>query len=404
MGSEELELKVTKLKAKNKALLKENRLANKKIKYLISSRGDWQRKHKKCKNARKDLKRKIKFLQAGKGETIGRHKYDVITVNLCVSIYLLGGCSFRGVVRILEYLRLSLDLEMEQIPCKSSIGNWLQKCGHYIYSNPDLSKYKEGYALIMDECMVIGQERMLAVLAVKANKTGSMALNLSEAEILSLEVKPSWNGEQIAESLQKVAAKMGGEATYILCDGAPNLGKGIKEYKGLRVCDCGHEIARQTEQVYREDERLKLFFKAAAQTKFKEVMKDTSYLTPPKQRSIARFMNMSATIEWAKKIRRNFNSLNSKEQEAFKSITEHSSIIEELDKVFETSNALLKLLKNNGLSFETIKECKHICEVFAQKAKGLPAKWIGKIERYLQQEQAKLPDEKTVWYGMYHLI
>jgi hypothetical protein len=398
MGSKELELKIGKLKGKNKALLKEKRASDKRMKYILFSKKTLRQKYKAVKSENKDLRRKNKLLKAGKGERILRHKYNVIAVNLCVSIYLLGGCSFRGVVRIVEYLRLFMGLDIADIPCKSSIENWVQKCGHYIYEHPDLSKYKDGYGLIIDECMVIGQERMLAILGVKANKEDTQALNLCQAEILSLQVKPSWSGEEITESLQKVGEKMGEKADYIVCDGGANLGKGIKGYKGLRVCDCGHEIARQTEQVYKEDKRLTLFSKAAAQTKFKEVMKDTSYLTPPKQRSIARFMNLSTTIEWAKKILGNFNSFNEKEQKAFGCIKEHSSIIEELDRVFDTSNAMLKLLKNNGLSFKTIKECTSICEAFAQKAQGLPAKWIGKIAQYLQKEKAKLPDEETVWH------
>jgi hypothetical protein len=404
MGSKELELKIAKEKGKNKALLKERRATAKKMKFLLSSKEDLRRKYKAVKRENKDLRRKNRLLKAGQGEPISRHKYDVVTVNLCVSIYLLGGCSFRGVVRILEYLRLFLGLCIAEIPCKSSIENWVQKCGHYVYEHPDLSEYKDGYGLIIDECMVIGQERMLAILGVKANKEGSQALNLCEAEILSLQVKPSWSGAEIAESLQKVGGKVGAKAAYIVCDGGTNLGKGIKDYEGLRICDCGHEIARQTEHVYKEDERLKLFSKAAAQTKFKEVMKDTSYLTPPKQRTIARFMNMSTTIQWAKKILKNFNSFNDKEQKAFACIKEHVEIIEELDSVFNTSNALSKVLKNSGLSYKTVKECKSICKVFAQKAQGLPAKWIRKIERYLQQEQAKLPNKKATWHVSSDLI
>ena len=297
-----------------------------------------------------------------------------------------------------------MGLNLVDIPCKSSIENWVQKCGHYIYEHPDVSKYKEGYGLIIDECMVIGQERMFAILGVKTNKEGSQAINLSETEILSLQVKPSWSGEQITESLQKVGEKMGKKADYIICDGGSNLGKGIKGYEGLRVCDCGHEIARQTENVYKNDERYKSFSTAIAQTKFKEVMKDTSYLTPPRQRAIARFMNLSDTIDWAKKMLKNFNFLNKDEQKAFACIKEHIDLVEELDGVFDASNKILKVLKNNGLSFKTIEQCKSISKVFTQTAKGLSAKWISKIEKYLEQEKVKLPNEKTIWNASSDII
>jgi hypothetical protein len=263
-------------KKKNKALKKEIRDLRKINKYLISSKGELRKKYKSRVKENKYLKCRVKVLSSRQGEPILRHKYDVVTVNLCVSIYLLGGCSFRGVVRILQYLRSFLGLSMDEIPCKSSIENWVQKCGHYVYEHPDLSKCRDGgYCLIIDECIVIGQERMLVVLGVKASKEGKKALDLSQVEILSLQVKPSWNNEEVKEILEKVGEKVGRKADYIISDGGGNLIKGIKEYGGLRICDCGHEVARQTEQVYKDDERLKLFNSAAGQMKFKEVMKET---------------------------------------------------------------------------------------------------------------------------------
>jgi hypothetical protein len=145
---------------------------------------------------------------------------------------------------------LFLNIDLGEIPCKSSIENWVQKCGHYVYEHPELSRYKYGYGLIADECMVIGQERMFVVLAVPAIKESLKGLSLCEVEILSMQVKPSWSGEQIAETLQKVEEKMGTKPVYIISDGGSTLVKGIKDYAGLRICGCGHEIARQTKQIF----------------------------------------------------------------------------------------------------------------------------------------------------------
>lgn len=400
MGStnKELKIKVQLLKTATKSLKKENRENRKKIDYITESRDCWRRKcgSEKCKI--KELKRKNKLLETAKGAPITRHKYTKTMVELCVTTYLLGGCSFRGVVRTIECLRLILNLNIGEIPCKSSVENWVQKTGLYIYEHPDLPKYEEGYALIIDECMVIGQERMLVMLGIKASKEGSDALNLSDAEILLLEVRPSWSGEEITECIEKVASKMGKKAVYIICDGGSNLGKGIKAHGGLRIWDCGHEIARQTEHIYKDEERFKLFCAASGQAKFKEVMKATGYLTPPKQRLIARFMNLSRLIDWAKKVSKNIHSFNDQDQKAYEWIKDHHSIIEELSNVFEVSNKILKLLKNNGLSHQTIKKCQLICANFAKKAEGLSAKWLSKIENYLENELMKLPDVTTTWH------
>src|SRR5665213_958880 len=203
-----------------------------------------------------------------RGEAIARHKYDVPTVSLCLSVYLLGGCSFRGVVLVLEYLRLSAGLDIGEVPCKSSIENWLKKCGHYLYEHPDLSIYSSGYALIIDECLVIGQERMLVILAVKAGKEGEIALCLSGAQILLMEVKRSWSGDEIAERIGKVEAKVGTKAAYIISDSGANLVKGIGGCEAPRVGDCGHEIARQMEGLYKTEPRFVGFVAACAQSKF----------------------------------------------------------------------------------------------------------------------------------------
>ena len=345
-----------------------------------------------------------KLLPIAKTEKIIGHKYSVSTVSLCVNMYLLGGCGFRGVVRMLEHLRFSSHLNMPQIPCKSSIENWVMKCGHFTYTHPDLSKYASGYALIIDECMVIGQERMLIILAIEVIKGCAEPLNLSQAEVISIAVKPSWTGEQVKEIFQKVAEKVGRKAEYIICDGGTNLGKGITDYGGLRICDCGHEMARQTEQVYKEEERYTSFCKAAGQAKLKEVMKETSYLTPPKQRSVARFMNLSFLVDWGKKMLKKLDSFSVTDQNAFGWIKEHKGIIGELDDVVALSNSILKLLKTNGLSHKTIKECESICSCFAQKAVGCASKWIAKVQQYLHNEFNKLPDATTIWHASSDII
>lgn len=43
-------------------------------------------------------------------------------------------------------------------------------------------------------------------------------------------------------------------------------------------------------------EVFKAFSAAVVAVKFKEVMKDTAYLLPPKQRAIARFINLAHTL------------------------------------------------------------------------------------------------------------
>jgi len=380
------------------SLLKQCREERKKTKSVIDSRSALQLKLKRLRGQFKKHNRKNALFAFGGGEAIARHKYDVATVKLCLNAYLLSGCSFRGVVRVLEYLRFSGGLDIAEVPCKSSIENWLKKCGHYIYGHPDVSVYSSGYALIIDECLVIGQERMLVILAIKANKEDGTALCRSDAQVLWMEVQRSWTGEQITERIGKVEVKVGTKATYIISDRGSNLVKGIGGGAAPRIADCGHEVARQMEGLYKGDARFCAFVLACAQSKLKLVMMPTGYLAAPRQRTIARFMNLWPLLKWATCMLRNIGSLEGEDSVAYAWVNDHREIIEELTMALGTANELLKLLKDNGLSHGTVGKCTQICNTFVKTAVGLSGLWMEAIIGFVKSEGTKLPDNTTVWH------
>ena len=401
----ELELKLMHLSKsnallldKNKVLSNQGRLYRKKIKAITESRVLLRQKYGRQTAQLKKEKRKGTLFTYGGGAAIARHKYDVPTVRLCLSAYLLSGCSFRGVVRVLEYLRQSAGLDIAEVPCKSSIENWVKKCGYYLYEHPDLLIYSTGYALIIDECLVIGQERMLVILAVREGKEGEVALCLSGAQILLMEVKRSWSGDEIAKRIEKVEAKVGTKATYIISDSGANLIKGIGGCQAPRVGDCGHEIARQMEGLYKKEPRFVGFVAACAQSKFKLVMMPQGYLAAPRQRTIARFMNLWPLLKWASGLLRNIESLSGDDVMAYTWIEEHREIIEELALALKTANELLELLKNKGLSYASVAKCTQICDTFCKNTIGLPAIWMAGIKQYVQNEGSKLTAKGVVWH------
>ena len=401
----ELELKLMQLSKsyallldKNKVLSNLGRQYRKKIKSITESRVAIREKYGRRTAQLKKQKRNGALFTYGGGSAIARHKYDVPTVKLCLSAYLLSGCSFRGVVRVLEYLRQSAGLDIVEVPCKSSIENWVKKCGHYLYDHPDMSVYSAGYALIIDECLVIGQERMLVILGIRANKVGETALGLSDAQVLWMEVLRSWTGEQITERIAKVEAKVGTKAAYIISDRGSNLVKGISGCALPRIADCGHEVARQMEGLYKGEARFTAFVLACTQSKLKLVMMPTGYLSAPRQRTIARFMNLWPLLKWASGLLRNIGTLEGEDAVAYSWIKDHREIINELVMALGTANELLKLLKDNGLSYATVDKCTQKCDTFTKTTAGLGTRWMDGIKRYVQAEGAKLPDKETVWH------
>ena len=62
----------------------------------------------------------------------------------------------------------------------------------------------------------------------------------------------------------------------------------------------GHAMGRCLEQTFKEDPDYQAFSKAASLWISKGVNCDHAYLLPPKQRVMARFMNIAPLVKWAK--------------------------------------------------------------------------------------------------------
>jgi hypothetical protein len=394
---------VAKYKGKNAALNSELRRSRQKQAETNASRNMWKGR---CKaliaEKEQPIRKDIKIIQeVSLSEGISGHKYSREVVSKSILLYALCGCSLRGVIRVLMCLQLELGLKVEDIPSKSSVQNWIQKLGYYAYTHYGEGTYEGGYGLIIDECMVIGQQRMIIAMGLPSEKVAKEATKLGDVRLLYISVKSSWNYEQVGELIQKVTEKMGKSPEYVISDGAGNLKKGIKETKMVRISDIGHEMGKILEQTYSKDDRYNAFTKAAALVKFKEVMKDTSYLLPPKQRTIARFMNMSGTVTWAMKMLTVFDNLTPNERQTFAWLKSYKDLIIELDNTFNLAHLIMKVIKNKGLSYENIAECLTLTNPFTGKVKPTV---IAKIISYFKVEKEKLPNSETIWHASSDVI
>lgn len=389
------EVKIKQLKCALQNKRSEIRQLRQKIKELQVSR-DHQRG--KVKLLRADLKKTAgagwaSGLSIPDNRVISGHKYDLRLVSLCVCLYAYAGCSFRSVNRILLYLQLEYGIAFSTLPSKSSIENWVQKVGLYKYSHVG-DDFWEDYCIILDESMVIGQQRMLVALGASAIKEGDCSLKFDEIKVLSIAVRASWKWPEVRDFLQKVQDKVGKPARYVICDGGSNLKRGVAEAQLIRICDVGHEFCKLTEQTYKEDKRFQEWIKEVTKVRFQVFMKPCAYLMPPKQRTVARFTNLSFVVEWGMKMLRALPGMSVTEKEAFGWLKSHEALIKEFGSVFEMNESILKILKNNGISVKNIESCILICQKYAPK---VPACLIQKIEKYLNDEKLKLPNESTVW-------
>ena len=338
---------------------------------------------------------------------IDRHTYSDLVIKLAVELYLLTNCGFQKVSDLLSYLNLFFRLGLERTPCANSIENWVKKSGYKIYHQTPAEFSEKDYAFIVDESMMLGSEKMLLTLGVEAEKDNDSALQHADVKVLNISVAGKWNSKTVKANLKETEKKVGHRPLYSISDNDSKLRKAFREegYTWIRdtayfvhSTSIGHTMARLIEKVYDKDESFKLFSKHLSAVKVREVMRASSYLLPPRQRTIARFMNLSPIVKWSRKIIHNFSKLNEEEANNFKFVKEHLPLVEELEQIFDCVNKILKQAKNNGFSKENIDN--YIGEIRA----GLTHQGT-RVQRvkmslcaYLEAEKEKLATSKSVWH------
>jgi hypothetical protein len=289
----------------------------------------------------------------------------------------------------MELLNRYLGWHLESIPSPNSIKNWAQKSGYAIYEEADSKDFPAGYATIVDESMMVGSEKLLLTLGVPAAKTKDEALCEGDVQVLNMSVKSSWNSLSIGEVFEEVADKMNGSPAYVVSDNASTISKAVRDKGYIHLRDVGHTFGLFVQQTYEKEEDFQLFMKDVNGVKFREVMRPTAYLLPPKQRTIARFMNLSGTIDWAVKILKSFDRLNPSEQDVFNIIHKHRQIIMEMEEVFKTVNSLLQRLKKEGISATTARKCLFAVKML-QASQHQRVSSVGRlIEEYIKEESDK---------------
>ena len=319
-----------------------------------------------------------------------------------MQLYVKTGCGFRGVVTILSILKELLGWDLD-IPCYNSIENWVKKSGLSIYQEPKKTITQKDYAMITDESMMIGSQKMLLTLGVKAGHRGN-PLSHSDVEVLGMSVRPSWNSQAVCSELEDASKRVNHPPLYVISDNASIMSQGINKFNSLRIKDISHTLGMFMERVYTKDEEFNSYMKELSQVKFKHVMNPVAYLLPPKQRSIARFLNLSQVVEWSDKILMNYAKLTTQEREIFSFIPLYASFIDELRTVLFCINSIECEIKHNGLSHKSVKNCRKYIERDLCLANQRMIRIAEQIVDYLKDEIKKLPSSKTCWNASSDII
>ena len=281
------------------------------------------------------------------------------------------------------------------MPSHNTIDNWVRKCGlDELNHTPEALKDID-YAAILDECMMIGSEKLLPVLAVPAEHQGR-PLRLDDVKVIGFNVKSCWNAETASEVLNASAETVKKEPKYVISDNDSKMRKSVEHSGYTWHRDISHTLAMFVERVYKADDEYVGFDKEMATNKKQFCMKEVAYLQAPSQRTKARFMNLSLSVDWAEKMLHLFPKLSKHEREVFSYIPKYASFIEEMKEMVSYIQFIETEMKHHGLSKKTISVCRKHVSATIMRGNERMRKVGQQILDYLQEEELLLQDNEVV--------
>lgn len=240
-------------------------------------------------------------------------------------------------------------------PCHTTIRTWLTKLGLDAIKNKHIS-IEEAYAVILDASISVGDQQLLLALKVPADHTGK-ALTHSDEEVVGMAVSENWPAAKVKDFCEEIAKEQKHVPEYYITDNGKNLKTAISQLNLPHHRDISHTLAVYLKQIYEKDEEFVNFKNLVANTKHLTLTK-FAYLMPPKQRCMARFMNMYPVVDWAKKMLGNYPKMTKDERYYYSFVTRNASLVEELDEVLACYTDIMRICKQEGFSHKTVKRCK----------------------------------------------
>lgn len=274
-------------------------------------------------------------------------------MSLLLCIYV--GASPRQAAKTVEVVAFMFNGLLGGAPCHTTIRTWLAKMGidTMKHKNIDIT---QAYALILDASISVNDQQLLLALKVPADHTGK-ALTHADEEVVGMAISNNWPAEKVRDFCNEIASEQKHEPEYCITDNGKNLMKAMELSELPHHKDISHTFAMYLKWVYEKDDDFVNFKNLVGNTKHLALTR-FAYLMPPKQRSMARFMNMYPIIDWAKKILLNYHRMTKDEKYYFSFVYRNAGLVEELDEVLSTYADIMEICKQEGFSLKTIGKCK----------------------------------------------
>lgn len=224
---------------------------------------------------------------------------------LFVGLVLSAAASFRGASRCLEMVLGVFEWPVFS-PSWFTGRLWVFRLGYYKLSRA--KEVAEDWVWIVDHTVQVGVEKCLVILGIRVSCLPEEDCRLShdQVEPITLVAVKHSDGEVVYQQLEETIEKTG-IPREIIGDHGSDLKRGIEKFcqahpQTCYIYDIKHKTAGLVKQELQEDKAWGEFTRLAAQTKQQVQQIPLAFLSPPQQRTKARYMNVDTLIEWGEKV------------------------------------------------------------------------------------------------------
>ena len=227
-------------------------------------------------------------------------QYAVGVVLWFVSLVLHGGASLRCAAGVLGFIGKATDQD-EIVPDRSTGRLWLLRLGLAALLRAKV--ISEDWIWMVDHSIQIGPCKCLVILGVRLCELPE-GRPLSHQDLEPIAVVPMTSATQqaVAACLEDAVARTG-VPRAIVDDHGADLHGGVAIFRRAHpqtseLYDITHKAACLLKARLERDERWKSYTRQLGQTKFAVQQTELACLSPPSQRSKARFMNVAGLVAW----------------------------------------------------------------------------------------------------------
>lgn len=333
----------------------------------------------------KEAQARLRQLESPRQELVALPKVDLVW--LALQLFLVARIGFRAVSRVLSLLAWALGIK--KAPCPQTIINWVIRLAIVRIDSARMLRglplcqapFSNGLIWLLDLSIGLGTGKILAVLAVDAHhhQRTPKALSLDCVHCLGGSVANSWTGETIAELLGRLIAVLGRPAAY-LKDGGGDLHKAVAllDEQGLAspcIDDISHAVAGMLKRSYQGHPIFATFLSACGHVSGKLKHTILACVAPPKVRTKARFMNVQRLFTWADRLLKlspaggaKAGSTLAKLRDCLDALPACKAFIKRFRDDAVPLLACQKLLKTQGLSHDTLAQCKPLIDAIPSGA------------------------------------